>query len=85
MSFRGDTDETSEHRNSHNGAALFLVSLGQSYFVCFCVRLSAVETGNVSDRQMAYLCRKGLDSFFAFEGKFQILNFLFYLYYNNRK
>ena len=32
---------------------LCLLSLGQSSFGCFCVRLSEVETGSVSGRQSA--------------------------------
>jgi hypothetical protein len=47
-------------------AVLCLLSLGQSPFGCVCVRLSAVETGSLSGRQMAELYWKVFDEFFAF-------------------
>ena len=53
-----------------------LQSLGQSSFGCFCVLLSAMETGSVSGRQMEELYWKIFDEFFVFEGKFQTLTFL---------
>jgi len=47
-------------------AVLCLLSLGQSYFDCVCVRLSAVETGRLSGRQMAEIYWKLFDELFAF-------------------
>jgi hypothetical protein len=47
-------------------AVLCLLSLGQSFFGCVCVRLSAVETGSESGRQMAELYSLFFDELFTF-------------------
>jgi len=87
MSCSAGAIETIEHPNIHNDAVLYLLSLGRSSFGCFCVRLSAeqtgsvsgrqsaVQTGSVSGRQMEELYWKCFDEFYVIEGKFQTIKF----------
>jgi len=44
MSYRGDTKETSEHRNSHNGCSTVLTELRSVFFwLCLCVAECSVD------------------------------------------
>ena len=53
MSCSGDTKQTSEHLNSHNSCSSVLTEFRSVICWCLCVwRLSAVQTGSVSGRQM---------------------------------
>jgi len=75
-----DSEETSEHQSTCKGLQGFTLSgYRQSSSGCFWVRLSAVETSNVSGCQMTQPYWKASDELFAYEGRFQTLNrFLFF-------